>query len=174
MTEALAWWARFVHFIEGHLRAWGVVRWTATLETNKDGKHHGHAMLEFSKRVCRTARYYAFAGTCPNARANDLLGEAWCGRRWCASVDREHFYVWANKKGMVRGTACRLCVAGNYEPAWTGACETYEVRAEWPEKLWRAYKLEDAVYYNAYLFLCKDKVAAKKRISDTYRAWRRG
>ena len=79
----------------------GVRHWTATLETNKDGKHHLHLMVEFFKKVDRTAPYFAFEGRCPNARANDLLGEAWCGRRWQASVDRGHFYVYANKKGTV-------------------------------------------------------------------------
>jgi len=67
-----------------------------------------------------------------------------------------------------------LCVAANYEPAWTAAKETYVVKAEWPEKLWRAYKLDDDVYHNEYLFLCKDKVPAKKRNFETYRAWERG
>ena len=111
------------------------------------------------------------AGCCPNVSANDLLGEGWSGRRWRVSVDRGHFYVWANKKGTVRDTHGNLCVDGNYEPAWTMASETYEVRAEWPEKLWKAYKLDDQVYYDEYLFLCKDKIPAKKRNFEAHRTW---
>ena len=103
LPEALAWWERVLEFLEGRLCAWTVQRWTATMETNQDGKHHCHAMLEFRTRVHRTARYFAFEGACPNARANDLLGEAWSGRRWRVSVDRGHFYVWANKRGTVCG-----------------------------------------------------------------------
>ena len=55
-----------------NLRVRGVRRWAATLETNKDGKHPLHLMLEFFKQKDRTAPYFAFEGRCPNARANDL------------------------------------------------------------------------------------------------------
>ena len=33
------------------------------------------------------------------------------------------------------------------------------------------YKLEDRVYHDEYLFLCKDKLPAKKRNFDTFRVW---
>ena len=170
---ALSTWARFLGFIRRSLRNWGVKHWKGTMETNQDGTHHLHLMLEFLQKKDCSARGFAFNGRCPNARANDLLGEAWCGRRWSASVDRGHFYVWANKKGTVRDAAGSLCVAANYEPAWTGAAERYEVRAEWPERLWKQYKLADRVYYDEYLFLCKDKVPAKKRNFDMFTAWDR-
>ena len=173
LAVALASWARFLQFVSGSLRKWGVRHWTATLETNKDGKHHLHLMLDFLKKTNCAASYFAFEGISPNARANDLLGAAWSGRRWQVSVDRGHFYVWANKKGTVRNASGSLCVAANYEPAWTEAKETYEVKAEWPEQLWKAYKLDDRVYYDEYLYRCKDKLAAKKRNFETFRAWDR-
>ena len=88
------------------------------------------------------------------------------------SVGRGHFYVWADKKGTVRDGGGRQCVAGNYKPAWSGAKEKYAVRAEWPENLWKAYKLID-VCYSEYLFLCKDKLVAKKRNFDTFQSWQR-
>ena len=88
-------------------------------------------------------------------------------------MDRGHLYVYANKKGTVRDASGSLCAAANYEPAWTEAKETYEVRVEWPEKLWKAYKMEDRVYYEEYLFLCKDKLPAKRRNFETFRAWNR-
>ena len=170
---ALSCWTRFLDFVRGNLRDWGVKYWTATLETNKDGKHHLHLMLDFWKKIDRAVCFFEFEGCRPNARTNDLLGEAWCGKRWRVSVDRGHFYVWANKKGTVRDKAGNLCVAANYEPAWTSATERYDVRAEWPEKLWKAYKLDDRVYYDEYLFLCKDKLLSKKRNFETWRAWHR-
>ena len=174
LGEALEIWGNFVMFIKHNKKDWGVNHWTATLETNQDGKHHTHLMVDFFKLTDRTARYFAFEGRCPNARPNDLLGDGWSrSKHWQTSVDRGHFYVWANKKGTVRDSKGCLCVAANYEPAWVAAKETYVVKAEWPEKLWRAYKLEDGVYYSEYLFLCKDKVTAKKRKFETYRAWQR-
>ena len=39
--------------------------------------------------------------------------------------------------------------------------------------MWKAYKLEDQVYYQEYLFLCKDKLVSKKRNFETFRAWHR-
>ena len=173
-AEALNAWARFLLFVQSNKRAWWVVHWTATMETNQDGKHHMHLMLDFNKSVDRTAPFFAFEGRCPNARTNDLLGVGWSrSHQWQASVDRGHFYVWANKKGTVRDASGCLCVAANYEPAWTEAKQKYAVKAEWPEKLWREYKLDDYVYFNEYLFVCKDKVAAKKRNFEAFRAWHR-
>ena len=175
MKEALQAWVNFVAFVKRNKKVWNVKHWTATLETNQDGKHHIHLMADFFKAIDRTARFFAFDGRCPNGSPNDLLGDGWSrSRQWQTSVDRGHFYVFANKKGTVRDSKGCLCVAANYEPAWTAAKETYVVKAEWPEKLWRAYKLDDDVYHNEYLFLCKDKVPAKKRNFETYRAWERG
>ena len=173
-VEALKAWSRFLAFVHSNKRAWGVSHWTATMEKNKDSAHHLHLMLDFSQSVDRTARFFAFEDCCPNARANDLLGVGWSrSNQWQESVDRGHFYVWANKKGTVRDASGNLCVAANYEPAWTEAKEKYAVKAEWPEKLWKGYKLDDCVYFNEYLFLCKDKVAAKKRNFEAYRTWRK-
>ena len=144
------------------------------METNKDGGHHLHLMLDFQKSVDRTAPFFAFEGRCPNARANDILGVGWSrSQHWQVSVSRGHFYVWANKRGTVRDASGKLFVATNYEPAWTDAKQTYAVKAEWPEKLWHEYKLDDLVYFNEYLFLCKDKVAAKKRNFEAFRNWHR-
>ena len=170
-AEALKAWTRFLRFVQSNKRAWGVVHWTATMEANKDGGHHFHLMLDFLQNVDRTAPFFSFEGRCPNARANDLLGVGWSrSQQWQVSVDRGHFYVWANKRGTVQDTGGRLCVAANYEPAWTDAKQKYAVKAEWPEKLWREYKLDDFVY-NEYLFLCKDKIVAKKRNFEAFRVW---
>ena len=37
LEEALQQWCRFVSFVQGSLRTWGVTRWTVTLETNENG-----------------------------------------------------------------------------------------------------------------------------------------
>ena len=171
---ALKSWAQFLRFIASNKRKWGVHHWSATMEANKDGAHHLHLMLDFHKGADRTAQLFVFEGRCPNASTNDLLGVSWSrSDKWQVSVDRGHFYVWANKKGTVREANGKLCVAANYEPAWTHAKETYAVKAEWPEKLWKEYKLDDQVYFNEYLFQCRDKVAAKKRNFEAYRSWRK-
>ena len=173
-SEASRVWGGFLKFVQRNKKAWGVNHWTATLETNQDGNHHLHLMLDFFQAIDRTSRFFAFESRCPNASPNDLLGDGWSrSKRWQTSVDRGHFYAWANKKGTVRDLKGALCVAANYEPAWTEAKETYSVKAEWPETLWRAYKMEGDVYFNEYLFQCKDKVATKKRNYETYRAWQR-
>ena len=170
---ALQCWARFLDFVMERLRMWGVNHWTATMETNQNGKHHLHLMLDFHDGIDRCARYFSFEGRCPNAATSDLLGVGWSrSKQWQMSVDRGHFYVWADKKGTVRDGSGRQCVAGNYKPAWSGAKEKYAVRAEWPENLWKAYKLTD-VCYSKYLFLCKDKLVAKKRNFDTFQSWQR-
>lgn len=172
--QALPCWWRFLKFVRANLRSWGVSHWTATMETNKDGGHHLHLMVDFNTNAERTAHTFSFEDRCPNVAANDLLGEAWArSKMWRASVDRGHFYVWANKKGTVRDRRGKLCVAANYEPAWTDAKETYVVKAEWPEKLWKAYKLDDQVYYSDYLFQCKDKIVAKKRNFEAFQARQR-
>ena len=143
------------------------------METNQDGKHHMHVVLGCHKTVDRFARYFSFEGRCPNAAPSDMLGAAWPrSKQWQLSVGRGHFYVWADKKGTVRDSNGRSCAAGNYEPAWTPASEKYAVRAGWPESLWKAYKLSDSCY-NDYLYMCKDKVVAKKRNFEAFQSWRR-
>ena len=172
-STTLQCWSRFLDFVKQNKSGWGVNHWTATMETNRDGKHHAHLMLDFRKSVDRYARHFSFEGRCPNAAPNDLLGVGWSrSKQWQASVDRGHFYVWADKDGTVRDCGGRQCVAGNYEPAWTAAKEKYAVKADWPENLWKAYKLSDSCYHE-YLFLCKDKLVAKKRNFEAFQSWRR-
>ena len=40
-------WVRFLVFVEGKVKEWGVKFWTATAETNEDGRHHllGHPLV---------------------------------------------------------------------------------------------------------------------------------
>ena len=180
---ALAVWNRFLAFVWSKVKTWGVKHWTATAETNEDGKHHLHLMLEFLQTVDRPSRDFAFEGVLPNARCNDLLGEGFGGNRYQASVDRGHFYVWCNKVGTLVDSGGNVCRGGNCEPAWTklvgsdlqGGAKTvrhYRVAAEWPRKLWQDFKLSDAVYEEC-LFLSRDKVAANKRNFEVYRSWQK-
>ena len=155
LEEALQQWSRFVAWVSGSLRFWAVTLWTATLETNKDGRHHAHLMVQFSRQIHYAVTTFVFEGLLPNAGANDLLGEGWSKKRWQTSVDRGHFYCWADKRGTVRDSSGKQCLAGNYEPAWTGAACSYAVLGPWSEKLWKAYKLTNEVYHE-YLHLCRD------------------
>ena len=176
-------WQRFVSFVESKLKDWGVRLWTATAETNDDGKHHLHTMLQFfTKSDDRVSSLYVFEGVQPNASANDLMGEGFGGNRYQASVDRGQFYCWANKLGTVADGAGKLCRAGNCEPAWVretgsglqGTAKTthkYKVSADWPKKLWQDYKLETATFEN-YLYLSREKLAANKRNLELYRTWK--
>ena len=83
--------SRFLVFVAANVKTWGVKHWTATAETNEDGKHHLHLMLDFLQVVDRPSRDFAFEGVLPNARCNDLLGEGFGSNRYQASVDRGHF-----------------------------------------------------------------------------------
>ena len=80
------------------------------------------------------------------------------------------FYVFANKLGTVRLASGDLCVEGNYKPAWSQEKCRYAVKGQWPENLWKAYKLDDD-QYEQYLHLCKDGVVARKRNLDAVREW---
>ena len=165
-------WARFVVFVEAQLKPWRVKYWSATLENNAEEGCHAHLMLQFaSVRDC-TVRSFSFEGLRPNAQATDLLGDGFCRKRLQGSIDRGMFYVWANKIGTVLlPTAPRgLCVAGNYEPAWTSAKCRYQVLGQWPEKLWKQYKL-DGDMYEEYLHLSRDGLPARKRNLEVYQAW---
>ena len=170
--EALAQWARFVDFVKGSLRTWEVARWTATLESNKGQGHHAHLMAEFFSKKQRSAPDFAFEGLRPNTSANDLLGESFAKKRWRASVDRGHFFCFANKLGTLRDASGELCVAGNYAPAWTGEACNYPVQGAWPEKLWKAYKLDDDQYVE-YLHLSKDGLPGRLRNFEVYQKWKR-
>ena len=124
-------------------------------------------MLQFFRAQNRWVQSFVFQSVSPNAQPSDLLGEGWCGRKFQASLDRAFFYVWADKVGTARseGEDGQLLVAGNYEPAWTGAKYTYAVAGAWLDKLLKAYKLSLATYEH-YLFLCRDGVPYRKRNLD--------
>ena len=179
---ALSIWVRFVDFVERHVRLWCVRHWTATAESNEDGTHHFHLMLQVNPSPQeKTSRMFVFDSVLPNASTNDLLGEGFGGKRYQASWDRGQFYAWANKRGTMLDTAGNLCRAGNCAPAWTRVEGTdmrqrityrYKVAAEWARNLWRDYKLDDSVY-EEYLYLCRDKLAANKRNFELFRTWKR-
>ena len=166
-------WERFLAFAQSHLKSWKVKCWTATLETNADGTHHIHLMVQFTAVRDSTLQAFRFEGIKPNAASRDTLGGALNKKYWQSCVDRGHFYVWANKKGTVVDARGHLCVAGNYTPAWTEGKCTYLVLGGWPHKLWAAYKLTDEVY-EEYLHLCKDGISGRKRTLDAYREWATG
>ena len=87
LSELWPTWERFVSFAGGHVKEWGVKFWTATAETNEDGRHHFHLMLQFFKAEDkRLSSLYTFEGVLPNASANDLLGGAFGGKRFFHSV----------------------------------------------------------------------------------------
>ena len=111
-------WTAFLSFLQSHPRTWKVSQWSTTAETNEDETHHLHVMFSFRERLDMVSSKFAFQGVLPNACANDLLGEGFGGRAYQASVDRGHFYVWANKRGTVVDFSGNLCRAGNCEPAW--------------------------------------------------------
>ena len=171
-TTALDQWVRFKAFVAGSLRLWGATRWTATLETNADGKHHAHLMVQFTSQRHRAVSSFCFEGLRPHAAANDVLGEGFSKKRWQSSCDRGHFYCWANKRGTMRDLCGDLCVGGNYSPAWTGKPCNYPVLGAWPEKLWKAYKLDDEVYWE-YLHLCRDGLPGRKRNFHEHTAWKK-
>ena len=184
LDEFLPTWQRFLSFVESNRKEWGIKHWTATAETNEDGKHHFHYMVQFLQASDgRVSSMYAFDGVLPNASTNDLLGEGFGGKRFQASVDRGQFYVWANKVGTVVDAGGRLCRAGNCEPAWvrevgsdlqgTGkAGYKYKVSADWPKKLWQEYKLTVPIY-EEYMYLSRDKLAANKKNLELYQTWKR-
>ena len=114
LLPALAAWGGFVAFVRRSVRRWGVKHWTATAETNENGRHHFHLMVQYSNsQPERHSAAYAFQGVLPNAAANDILGGSFGGKRYQASWDRGQFYVWANKRGTLVDNAGVLCRAGN-------------------------------------------------------------
>ena len=82
ITGGVLQWERFVAFARSHLKPWRGQYWTATLETNKDGTHHAHLMLQFFAKKDCSVNVFAFEGLRPNAQANDLLGGGWNKNRW--------------------------------------------------------------------------------------------
>ena len=117
-------WKRFLKFVRSQFFQWKVQYWCATLKTNSDDTFHLHLALQFYSAADRTAQAFTFEDVTPNARANDLLGEGWCGKRWQESVDRAFFYVWANKVGTVVDLNDGPCVEGDRKLAWTSASNT--------------------------------------------------
>jgi hypothetical protein len=177
-------WRRFVDLVGRRQKQWGILFWTATAETNDNGTHHLHLMLQFCKADdARVSSNYAFEGVQPNACNQNLLGDSFNKKNYQASADRGQFYCWANKKGTVIDEGGRLCRAGNCEPAWTRAegsdlqgarkaNHKYTVSGDWPRKLWQEYKLE-ATVFEEYLYLCRDKIAANKRSLELHQSWER-
>ena len=161
-------WRQFLSFVRLHLKRWGVRYWTATLETNADEMLHAHVMLEFHKENNRSLASFVFDGLRPNVAPHDLLGDGWCKKRMRASIDRGHFYVWANKVGTQRDEKGELCVAGNYAPCWAEEKCKYQVLGSWPEKLWKCRKLSHQVY-EQYLFDCRDGIPGRKRNFEAVR-----
>ena len=82
ITGGVQQWERFVAFVRKQQKVWRVQYWTATLETNKDGTHHAHLMLQFFAKKDCSVNVFAFEGLRPNAQANDLLGGGWNKNRW--------------------------------------------------------------------------------------------
>ena len=66
---------RFVGFVRGCLKKWGVKRWGTTLEAYETEGLHAHLVLQFASLVDRTVSYFAFEGTKPNVSNGDYLGE---------------------------------------------------------------------------------------------------
>ena len=171
-------WKEFVQWVRARLKTWGVLRWCATLEESRQHNLHIHLMLQFTKEVDRTSRSFCFSSIAPNCGPNglgrDLGGHGICRRKYQQSVDRGMFYVFADKKGTVKGADGKPIWAGNYAPAWVeGVQATYAVMKEWPQTLWTQYKLERE-QYEEYLYRCRGNIGAHKRAFDDYCAWEDG
>ena len=113
-------WEAFLVWVRACLAKWLVKRWTATMETNEDGRVHIHLMLQFRTIVDRLATGFIYQGTRPNVSTNDYCGEGYCKKKMQQSIDRGTFYAWAEKIGT-------LYMACNYEPCWTQAKDKYQV-----------------------------------------------
>ena len=163
-------WQEFLAFVSRNLSAWSIQYWTATFEANRGSqKCHAHLMLQFKREMDQTTSAFGFHGVRPNASATDLCGQGLCRKKLQQSIDRGHFYVWADKLGTLRCPATGdLCVAANYKPSWTEAACSYRVLGAWPETLWKSHKLSHE-RYDEYLFACRDGVAARKRNLDLCR-----
>ena len=156
-------WTRFVAFVEGNIRNWGLKHWCATLEPNTSGTYHTHLMLQFYKKIDRVSRAFCFEEIPPRAdqNGNDLCGEGISGRKAQESIDRGMFYVWADKLGTARDALGNPCVAGNYAPCWTDAKCKYQVLGRWPERLWKQRKLSHAKFEECFCLLGKHKTTTQ-------------
>ena len=155
-------------YVTAHLQGWAVKHWSATLESNADGKPHCHLMLQFRRSIDRRASAFRFEGLRPNVSSHDLLGNRVCKKKVQHSIGRGMFYVWANKMGTLHDDRGELCVAGNYTPCWGEGPFRYQVFGAWPETLWKQRKLTNAVY-EQYLFLSRDGVPGRRRNLDAVR-----
>ena len=70
---------RFVSFVRGCLKKWGVKRWGTTLEAYETEGLHVHLVLQFASLVDRAVSFFAFEGTRPNVSNGDYLGEGLAG-----------------------------------------------------------------------------------------------
>ena len=61
-------WHRFVAWARGSLKKFGVQRWGATLEACETDGLHTHLVFQFSAKVDKTAKSFAFEGITPNVR----------------------------------------------------------------------------------------------------------
>ena len=158
-------WHRFIAFVHQSLEKWGVRRWGATLEACETDGLHMHLVLQFGKKVDKTARSFTFEGLTPNVRQGDYLGEGLNRKRHQLSVDRGFFYVFADKVGTQREVDGRPCFEGNHVPVWVDAKQgqnRYAVLGKWCENLWKDRKLGHATC-EEYLYLTRDGVLPRKR-----------
>jgi len=164
----VAQWSRFVSYVTEQTHDWAVKHWSATLESNADGKPHCHLMLQFRRSIDRSASAFRFEGLRPNVSTHNILGQGVCKSKLQYSIDRGMFYVWADKIGTVRDERGGLCIAGNYTPCWGEGPYRYQVFGAWPEQLWKQRKLTHDVY-ERYLYLCRDGVPGRRRNLDAVR-----
>ena len=109
---------RFVGFVRGCLKKWGVKRWGTTLEAYETEGLHAHLVLQFASLVDRTVSCFAFEGTQPNVSNGDYLGE---GLLWCFDEKNKHYGGCGRKPEKKPHTAfaafsrdgCRMSVCGS-------------------------------------------------------------
>ena len=82
---------RFVSFVRGCLKKWGVKRWGTTLEAYETEGLHVHLVLQFASLVDRAVSFFAFEGTRPNVSNGDYLGEGLAG---CFEQKTKHTSQW--------------------------------------------------------------------------------
>ena len=74
-TQAV--WDAFKDWVRQKKKGWGLLFYSATMETCKGGRPHIHMMLQFRKTVDMSSAAFAFQGARPNVRPTwtDLNGE---------------------------------------------------------------------------------------------------
>ena len=169
-VEGIGEWQAYQDWCRGQFGQWCGLYRSQTFEHCRNGRLHGHSMLQFRKKVNLPLTRFAFHGRMPNARPSwsDYLGENLNRKKAQQSYDRGFFYVWADKLGTCRDAHGALCVAGNYAPVWTDARFRYQVMGEWPETLWKKYQLSHEVY-DLYILRSRDNYPRRKRNLDEVR-----